>query len=142
MRRLLEPYACRNAADEIDAETLDQLEQLCHDMHRSGENAQSGDDRFKDYKDFANQDAEFHRLIATHSGNLLLADAIIRLRSHIHQYRVYFKHGVVDETAGEHEAVLEALRAGDASRAEKAMLDHITKSYARISSSLGGTPSE
>ena len=136
MRRLLEPYAASHAAGEIDAATLDQLEQLCEDMHRSGEASQTGDDRFKDYKDFANQDAEFHRLIAVHSGNGLLADAIVRLRPHMHQYRIYFKHGVVDETSGEHEAVLEALRAGDAARAEKAMLDHITKSYKRISSSL------
>ncbi|KQR50921.1 hypothetical protein ASF88_17025 [Leifsonia sp. Leaf336] len=136
MRRLLEPYAASHAAGEIDAATLDQLERLCEDMHRSGEASQTGDDRFKDYKDFANQDAEFHRLIAVHSGNGLLADAIVRLRPHMHQYRIYFKHGVVDETSGEHEAVLEALRAGDATRAEKAMLDHITKSYKRISSSL------
>lgn len=136
MRRLLEPYATRNAAGEIDAETLDQLERLCDDMHRSGAAAHTGHDRFKDYKDFANQDAEFHRLIAAHSGNALLADAIFRLRSHMHQYRIYFKHGVVEETSGEHEAVLEALRAGDPARAEKAMLDHITKSYTRIATSL------
>ena len=136
MRRLLEPYAARHAAGEIDAETLDQLEQLCEDMHRSGQASHSGDDRFKDYKDFANQDAEFHRLIAIHSGNGLLADAIVRLRPHLHQYRIYFTHGVVDETSGEHEAVLEALRAGDGPRAEKAMRNHLTTSYARISSSL------
>ena len=136
MRRLLEPYATRNAAGELDAETLQELSDLCDAMHRSGQAAQTGDDRFKDYKDFANQDAEFHRLIAEHSGNALLADAINRLRSHMHQYRIYFQHGVVDETSGEHEAVLEALRAGKPAAAEKAMLDHITKSYARISASL------
>ena len=136
MRRLLEPYATRNAAGELDTETLTQLEDLCDAMHRSGQAAQTGGDRFKDYKDFANQDAEFHRIIAEHSGNALLADAIGRLRSHMHQYRIYFKHGVVDETSGEHEAVLEALRSGKPASAEKAMLDHITKSYARISASL------
>lgn len=136
MRRLLEPYATRNAAGELDADTLKQLEDLCDAMHRSGQAAQTGGDRFKDYKDFANQDAEFHRIIAEHSGNALLADAIGRLRSHMHQYRIYFKHGVVDETSGEHEAVLEALRSGKPASAEKAMLDHITKSYARISASL------
>lgn len=136
MRRLLEPYAARNAAGEIDAETLGRLQRLCDDMHRSGEASQTGDDRFKDYKDFANQDAEFHRLIALHSGNALLADAIIRLRSHTHQYRIYFTHGVVDETSREHEAVLKALRSADPAAAEKAMLDHIMKSYDRISGSL------
>ncbi|GIT78381.1 GntR family transcriptional regulator [Leifsonia sp. LS1] len=136
MRRLLEPYATRNAAGELDEQTLDQLEQLCEEMHRSGEASQTGEDRFKDYKDFANQDSEFHRIIAEHSGNVLLADAISRLRSHMHQYRIYFKHGVVDETSGEHEAVLEALRSGDAAAAEAAMLDHITRSYHRIAASL------
>jgi len=136
MRRLLEPYAARNAAGELDAEALGQLEELVEAMHRSGQAAHTGDDRFKDYKDFANQDAEFHRLIAEHSGNALLADAIGRLRSHMHQYRIYFRHGVVEETEGEHEAVLEALRSGKPATAEKAMLDHITKSYARISASL------
>lgn len=136
MRRLLEPYAARNAAGELDAEALKQLEGLVEAMHRSGQTAHTGDDRFKDYKDFANQDAEFHRLIAEHSGNTLLADAIGRLRSHMHQYRIYFQHGVVEETSGEHEAVLEALRSGKPATAEKAMLDHITKSYARISASL------
>lgn len=138
MRRLMEPYATRNAVGELTTETLAELEELCEAMHASGEAAQSGDDRFRDYKDFADQDAAFHRIIAEHSGNALLSDAIARLRSHMHQYRIYFKHGVVEETSGEHEAVLEALRAGDAAAAERAMLDHVTKSYTRISASLEG----
>ncbi|WP_223693128.1 GntR family transcriptional regulator [Leifsonia poae] len=136
MRRLMEPFATRNAVGELTEENLDELERLCEDMHRSGEAAQSGEDRFKDYRDFADQDAAFHRIIAEHSGNALLSDAIARLRSHMHQYRLYFKHGVVDDTAVEHEAVLEALRRGDAVAAEQAMLDHISTSYTRISSSL------
>jgi DNA-binding GntR family transcriptional regulator len=141
MRRLMEPYATRNAVGELTPGTLNQLEELCEAMHRSGAAAQTGEDRFRDYKDFADQDAAFHRIIAEHSGNLLLSDAIARLRSHMHQYRIYFKHGVVDETSGEHEAVLEALREGDEEAAEKAMLDHITKSYHRISASLGSSES-
>jgi DNA-binding GntR family transcriptional regulator len=136
MRRLMEPYATRNAVGELTPTTLNELEELCEAMHRSGAAAQAGEDRFKDYKEFADQDAAFHRIIAEHSGNLLLSDAIARLRSHMHQYRIYFKHGVVDETSGEHEAVLEALREGDEAAAEAAMLDHITKSYHRIAASL------
>ena len=136
MRRLMEPYATRNAVGELTPGTLNQLEELCEAMHRSGAAAQTGEDRFSDYKASAAQDAAFHRIIAEHSGNLLLSDAIARLRSHMHQYRIYFKHGVVDETSGEHEAVLEALREGDDVAAEKAMLDHITKSYHRIAASL------
>lgn len=136
MRRLMEPYAAGLAVGELTPETLEELDALCEEMHRSGEAAQSGEDRFKDYRDFADQDAAFHRIIAEHAGNALLSDAIGRLRSHMHQYRIFFKHGVVDETSGEHEAVLRAMRAGDPAAAEKAMLDHITKSYQRISTSL------
>lgn len=136
MRRLLEPYAARKAARTLDATDLRQLEDLCDAMRRSGQAAQNGEDRFKDYKDFADQDAEFHRLIAEHSGNTLIADALGRLRWHMHQYRIYFKHGVVFETSDEHTAILEALRSGAPAAAEKAMRNHIAKVYARISASL------
>lgn len=138
MRRLLEPHAAHSAAARMDGETLDELQRLCEQMHVSGAAAQAGADRFTDYKDFAKQDADFHRIIAEHAGNALLADAVFRLRSHLHQYRVYFEHGVAEETSEEHDAVLAALRAGDADGAQRAMLDHIERSYQRIAQSLEG----
>jgi DNA-binding GntR family transcriptional regulator len=136
MRQLLEPHAAHRAAALLDREALERLSELCDGMRRSGRDTQSGDDRFEDYKEFAAQDAEFHRLIAEHAGNALLADAIARLRAHTHQYRIYFRHGVVDETSGEHLAVLEALRDRDADRAEQAMRQHIDRSFARIAAAL------
>ena len=139
MRKLLEPYAARKAAAAVDSGTLDALQALCDAMQRSGDATQAGDDRFSDYKDFANQDVEFHRLIAEHAENALLSDAILRLRSHMHQYRIYFKHGAVGDTSGEHEAIVEALRTGDAAGAERAMREHISKSFKRIASSLTST---
>lgn len=139
MRRLLEPTATRLAVERLTPEALAELERLAIEMHRSGEASQSGDDRFQDYKDFMNQDAQFHKLIAEHSGNVLLSDAIVRLRSHMHHYRLFFKHGVADETSGEHEAVLEALRSGDAAAAESAMIEHISHSYVRIASAIGAS---
>ncbi|WP_348789975.1 GntR family transcriptional regulator [Leifsonia sp. NPDC080035] len=138
MRRLLEPHASRSAAGRMDAETLAELEALCEQMHASGAAAQAGDDRFEDYKDFAKQDADFHRIIAEQAGNALLADAVFRLRSHLHQYRLYFEHGVAEETSEEHDAVLAALRTGDGRGAERAMRDHIDRSYERIAKSLAG----
>lgn len=135
-RTLLEPYATRKAAKNLDPATLAELEALCTAMQRSGRLAHSGEDRFKDYRDFADQDAAFHRIVAEHCGNALLTDAIVRLRFHMHQYRLYFKHGAVEETSGEHESILEALRDGTPAQAEKAMRDHIAKSYARINASL------
>jgi DNA-binding GntR family transcriptional regulator len=136
MRRILEPYAARKAVAGLTPQALAKLEEARDAMHRSGAAAQTGEDHFQDYKEFAAQDAAFHRIIAEHSGNSLLSDATARLRSHMHQYRIYFNHGVVDETSEEHDAVLEALRSGDGAAAEKAMLDHLEKSYKRISASL------
>nr|WP_216094174.1 FCD domain-containing protein [Jiangella alba] len=50
----------------------------------------------------------------------------------MHLYRLYFKHGIEQETSGEHEAVLEALRSNDSDAAAAAMLDHIEHSYIRL----------
>jgi DNA-binding GntR family transcriptional regulator len=138
MRQLLEPTAARLAAAHLTPDALVELERLAVEMHRSGDNtSQSGDDRFQDYKDFMNQDALFHGLIAEHSGNALLADAIVRLRSHRHHYRLFFQHGAADPTSDEHEVVLEALRRGDQDASAAAMMDHISHSYSRIVASVG-----
>lgn len=136
MRRLLEPAAAGLAVAHMTPKALEELTRLSEAMHVSGEASQTGGDRFQDYRDFADHDAEFHRLIAEHAGNALLVDAIVRLRSHMHLYRLYFKHGIAEDTSGEHEAVLVALRSGDAKAAEAAMLAHITNSYERMSAGL------
>ena len=133
MRRILEPAAARMAAGSIDPDILVDLAELTATMHRNGVSAEGNETRFQEYRDFAEQDAHFHRIIAEHSGNELLADAVVRLRSHMHLYRLYFKHGIKEETADEHEAVLEALRRRDGEAAAAAMLKHIQRSYERIS---------
>ena len=135
MRQLLEPTAARLAAARLTPEALAELERLAVEMHRAGDN--TSDDHFQDYKDFMNQDALFHGLIAEHSGNALLADAVVRLRSHRHHYRLFFQHGAADPTSDEHEVVLEALRRGDPDAAASAMMAHISHSYSRIVASVG-----
>ncbi|SDU84915.1 GntR family transcriptional regulator [Jiangella alkaliphila] len=132
MRRILEPAAAQLAAGRMTPATVAALQELADDMRASASSAQDEGTRYQDYRDFADQDAQFHRIIAEHSGNDLLADAIVRLRSHMHLYRLYFKHGIEQDTSGEHEAVLDALRGRDAAAAAAAMLDHIEHSYARM----------
>jgi DNA-binding GntR family transcriptional regulator len=138
MRRLLEPEATRLAAERIGPDAVAELEALVADMHRSGEVTDTGDDRYRDYKDFMHSDAEFHRRIAEQSGNRLLVDAIVRLRAHQQNYRVYFRHGIAAETADEHEAILAALRRGDADAGDRAMRDHISRAYTRIAAGVAG----
>lgn len=139
MRQLLEPTATRLAAERIGDAAVAGLDSLLVEMHRSGEATDDGDDRFQDYKDFMHHDAEFHRLIAEQSGNRLLADAIVRLRAHVHNYRVYFRHGVAGETSDEHEAILDALRRRDPAAGEAAMRDHIARSHQRIADHIAAT---
>lgn len=142
MRRLLEPPAASLAASRIGPDEITELERLAVEMHRTGEAAQTGSERFHDYRAFADRDADFHRLIAANSGNALLLDAIVRLRAHLHLYRLYFAHGIAEETADEHELILDALRRRDTAAAEAAMLAHIGHSHERISSGLAANDAQ
>jgi DNA-binding GntR family transcriptional regulator len=141
VRGILEPYAAGAAAARLDAAGIAELERVSEQMARSGEAAQSGADRFQDYRDFADHDAAFHHRIAAASGNDLLLDGIVRLRSHMHLFRLYFVHGIAQRAVEEHEAILVALRAGDVAGAEEAMRAHIARSYERISSGAKGSES-
>jgi DNA-binding GntR family transcriptional regulator len=136
MRRVMEPFAAQLAAGRLTADQLQELERLCSEMRISGHSLHEGDEHFRDYKDFAAQDAAFHTIIAEQSGNALLSDAITRLRPHLHQYRIFFKQGAVGDTSGEHEAILGALRRESPEAAEVEMRAHIVKSYGRIATSL------
>lgn len=131
LRILLEPRAARLATARLDAAARGELAAQLRGMRQAAasDGAEAG---FRNYRDFAERDAAFHHTIARASGNPLLADAIIRLRSHVHLYRLYFQHGIADDTADEHAAILTALEAGDADAAELAMRTHLETSRARL----------
>ncbi len=136
LRGLLEPASARLATGRMPQDALDELQAVFEAMHARGEAQRSADERYQDYRDFAERDARFHALIARHSGNDLLSDAIVRLRAHLHIYRLYFDDGLTKETSDEHEAVLLAIRAGDGAAASSAMLTHIERSYARLAPTI------
>lgn len=132
VRALLEPAASGLAASRLLPSALDELRSLTLEMENISKTPDKGPHGFEEYKDFADRDAQFHHLIAAESGNDLLSDAVMRLRSHMHLYRLYFEHGIAEETVGEHEAIIKALEGGDGAAAEAAMLQHISRSYSRI----------
>ena len=80
-------------------------------------------------KDVAGQEElnfRFHREINLAGGTRRLR-AIVRLLAHTLPDRFYeFASGWRDIAIGEHECILEAIRAGDAAAADQAMRDHIT----------------
>jgi DNA-binding GntR family transcriptional regulator len=135
VRRLLEPFAARCAAERRDDTVVRTLDRELDEMRRMvGADNGSADGAFHDYRAFTLQDARFHEAIAGTSGNSLLSDTLRRLRSHLRLYRLYHRYYTMDigaATVIEHESILDAIRAGDAGGAEAAMLAHINRSRER-----------
>jgi DNA-binding GntR family transcriptional regulator len=135
VRRLLEPFAARRAAERRDDKVVGVLDRELDEMRRFvSTSAAPPGSTYHDYRAFAMQDARFHEAIAGKSGNSLLSDTLRRLRSHLRLYRLYHRFYTTEigaATVLEHESILEAIRAGDAGRAEAAMLDHINRSMER-----------
>lgn len=143
MRELLEPEAARRATAHIDDETETALAASVEQMRTAS--APDDDEHFENYRRFIDEDLHFHHLIAENAQSPLLSEAIVRLRSHMHLYRLNFRHDFEDDTVAEHEKILDALRGRDADAAASAMLTHITNSYARLGPVLaarGDDPAE
>lgn len=133
MRELLEPAAARLAASRASTTVLDQLAESVERMRREQSRVAEVDASYGQFKDFADHDSDFHRIIAATSGNRLVSEALIRLRPHLHLYRLQFPDGVAADTVEEHARVLDAVQAGDGAAAEAAMRAHIAASYERMS---------
>ena len=124
LRLLLEPFAARCAAERMDDAQLDAVVQLSKAM-------EPGESR-KSYDRFADQDSELHDLIAAGSGNHLVRDALGRLHTHLHIFRLRFHSEVTKEASAEHARLVTALVRRRAADAESAMRAHIEKSYKRL----------
>lgn len=130
MRELLEPEATRRATSNIDDATARELAESVARMRTAS--APDDDAHFENYRRFIEEDLRFHHLIADRAHSPLLAEAIARLRSHMHLYRLNFRHDFEDDTVSEHERILQALRRGDPDAAAAAMHAHIENSYRRL----------
>jgi DNA-binding GntR family transcriptional regulator len=124
MRLLLEPFAARCAAERMSDAQLAGVSRLAKAM-------EPGDSR-RSYDRFAVQDSDLHDLIATGSGNLLVREALARLNTHLHIFRLRFHSEVTREASSEHARLVTALAGRDPAEAEAAMRAHIEKSYQRL----------
>ncbi len=134
VRRLLEPFAARRAAELRDEKVLRALDRELAEMRRMVGSAGPSGSAYHDYREFALQDARFHEAIAGTSGNSLLSDTLRRLRSHLRLYRLYHRYytmAIGKATVLEHEKILASIRGRDGDGAEAAMLDHIDHSRDR-----------
>src|SRR5690606_23549101 len=124
LRLLLEPFAARCAAERMSDAELQQVARLAKAM-------EPGSSR-RSYDRFAVQDSELHDLIAQGSGNALVRDALARLHTHLHIFRLRFPSEVTREASTEHAALVAALEARRPADAEAAMRAHIERSYQRL----------
>ena len=74
---------------------------------------------------FTAQDARFHHLLTERAGNRMLQEAVVRLRSHLHLFRLHFPTAHHGPSATEHHGVVDAVVAGDPDAARAGMRAHL-----------------
>jgi DNA-binding GntR family transcriptional regulator len=136
VRLLLEPVAARHAAEREPDGRIDQLEAALELMRRA---ADADDRSSSDARAFIDEDTRFHNVLAEMSGNPALADAIRRLHSQVHLFRVMASGSAMDHVVPEHAAILEAIRRADADAAAHAMTTHIRAARVRSAPYIAGT---
>lgn len=127
IRLLLEPAAAARAAKFATPEQKQICAQLNEDLSRLVE-----DDPEANYSKFALVDREFHEAIARSCGNNLIADALGRLHTHMHLFRLRYHATVASGAVREHQTIVEAILEGNAQKAGEAMTRHIETSRDRM----------
>jgi DNA-binding GntR family transcriptional regulator len=126
LRLLLEPAAAAKAASRLS----DQDQKALHALHN--EMVSLRDNPSPAYSEYARMDTQFHSVIATESGNVLLAEALARLHTQVHIFRLGFPSRLTAEAVAEHAEILSALIRGDARASKKAMRIHVLASQDRM----------
>lgn len=127
IRLLLEPAAARRAAEHATASQVKGLRQLLEEMAELEE----GDEPMA-YGAFGLRDAAFHDLVAQGAGNELVREALARLHTHVHLFRLVYDTQVTYLAMGEHDEVLAGIAARDPDEAAYAMRRHILLSGDRF----------
>jgi DNA-binding GntR family transcriptional regulator len=142
VRRVLECEATRLACGRI---ALADLDALADDLRRMVANHSPGPEVIPEAREI---DTKLHDLIAESCGNTFLAAEIGRLKTLFRAFRdVAWEHDEarndyrrLAQEAGEHLAIVEALRAGDARQAKRAMARHIHSGIKYWSRALPARP--
>jgi DNA-binding GntR family transcriptional regulator len=127
VRLLLEPAAARRAAERASAQQVAGLRRMLEEMAEL-----VGGDRHLAYGAFGLRDAAFHDLVAQSAGNQLVREALARLHTHVHLFRLHYDTEVTYLAMGEHDEVVAAVAARDPDAAAYAMRQHIMLSRDRF----------
>ncbi|WP_251838451.1 GntR family transcriptional regulator [Oceanitalea stevensii] len=127
IRLLLEPAAARRAAERATASQVTELRGLLEEMSQLEEG-----DGPQAYGAFGLRDAAFHDLVAKSGGNRLVREALARLHTHVHLFRLLYDTQVTNLAMSEHDEILAAIAARDPDQAAYAMRRHILLSGDRF----------
>ncbi len=127
LRLLLEPAAARHAAERASEEQVESLRRMLQEMEELAEGG-----GHLAYGAFGLRDAAFHDLVAASAGNHLVREALARLHTHVHLFRLVYDTEVTYLAMGEHDEVLAGVAARDADAAAYAMRRHILLSRDRF----------
>ena len=125
-RLLIEPASAAAAARRATPEQAARLQELA----RSGGTDDSSDPAVTRLGML--YDARFHDTVAELGGNPWLREALVRLRSHLHMYRLYHHARQGAATNVEHEIIAAAIASKDPQAAEAAMRNHLHTAIKRI----------
>lgn len=131
VRAVLEGLIGRLAAQRIDAEELDQLRAIVKKMHAQ--------DKGRKAETYFLLNVEFHDLLARAARNGAL---LTNYRSVVNQLDLYRRATLSRSTDNipistrDHAAIVEAIAARDAARAERLMIDHVLQSRERLARAL------
>jgi GntR family transcriptional repressor for pyruvate dehydrogenase complex len=117
VRRILEPETAALAAERLSPDAVGEIEQWLTLMEEAADRG----DPVVDY------DAGFHVAIARASGNQMLIDLVGALTDALRRSRElsYSPPGADQRAIADHRRILDAIRAGDAERARRAMRGHL-----------------
>ena len=127
IRLLLEPAVARRAAEHASGEQVKQLRRMLDEMAGLAQ----GDGPLA-YGAFGLRDAAFHDLLARCAGNQVIREALSRLHTHVHLFRLNHDNAVTFLAVGEHDQILNAVAARDPDAAAYVMRQHILLSGDRF----------
>jgi DNA-binding GntR family transcriptional regulator len=125
-RLLIEPASAAAAAERVTPEQAARLQELARSGGMDDSNDPAVTRRGMIY------DAGFHDAVAELSGNPWLREALVRLRSHLHMYRLYYHAHQGAATNVEHEIIADAIASKDPAAAASAMRTHLHTAMKRI----------
>ncbi|WP_127504772.1 GntR family transcriptional regulator [Actinoplanes solisilvae] len=127
VRLLLEPAAARRSAERASLEQVAGLRRMLDEMAEL-----EGGSGLTAYGAFGLRDAALHNLIALSAENQVIREALARLHSHVHLFRLHHDTQVTHLAMDEHDQVVAAIAARDPDAAAYAMRRHILRSGERF----------